>query len=255
MSFPNATRLTAGTMSWASVNGIFTTYRSFLNDIPAADVTAGAVQGEHLVRPLVTGFPSPGIRANRQIVLGCQYGMNANTARTPEEWASRPERLSIRPYLLRGGETWLTPLGFRLHLPEAATVTFDAAFEFFVRTTFEAAAGPTYPQSTNGTPTSDAGAFYLFTQRRFTADGDIVSGRFTSQAETKVPVYPLYGDAMDYGDASLHRYHDAGQMLWTADLVAGTWDFWLGFQGRSTRVTSFNQLDVSAFSATLEALM
>lgn len=257
MTIPTATRLTDGAvMQWADVHGAINTYRGWVNDIPVGDISAAAVQTEHIVRPRVVGYPMNSFRAQRQVVQTASFGLNASAVHTPEQWASRPDRLTIYPFLLGSGGVWNTPLGFRLVLPVAATVEICMTWEWQIRHREGSVSAPTYPNSTDGVD-SDAGYFSLFSQRRYGIDGNPVSGAATERSVTRNYVTPFAGDALDYVEAGTYRYHDRGAIRWTnTSTNAGVWDFWLGYTAETSGIANdLFQLDVSAFSATLDALL
>lgn len=262
MTIPTPTRLVDGDpMDWAAAHNFINEYGTWLNAIPLADVADDAVLTEHIVRPRVFGFPSNEFRGVRQIVKHATFGLDAQAGLLPEQWASR-ERLTIYPAALAavdGQDVWLTPLGFRVVLPNQADVEVAMSWEWFIRTALIGGSGPTYPNSANGTPAT-AGWFSLFRTRRFDGDGASVAGPMEEATITRNQVNPLEGDALDFSYAStaagnLRTFQSRGALLWRATLAAGTWDFALGYVGPTTPVDGLLQLDVSGFSGTLEALL
>lgn len=255
MTIPTPTRLVDGDpMDWAAAHNLINSYGNWLNEIPLADIADEAVVTEHIVRPRVFGFPSNEFRGARQIVKHATFALDAQAGVLPEQWASR-ERLTITP----GQDVWLTPLGFRVVLPSQADVEVAMSWEWFVRTYFVGSAGPTYPNSTNGTAAT-AGWFSLFRARRYDGDGASVADAMEEATITRNQVNPLEGDALDfsYYDATLgdvRTYQARGALLWRATLAAGTWDFALGYVGPTAPVDGLLQIDVSGFSGTLEALL
>jgi hypothetical protein len=245
-------------MDFLDVAGIFTTYRTFLNAIPAADVAAEAVQQQHLVRPVVRGYPAPGLFGLRQIVQPLGENLLAppsSTNQVPtlggyDEWGRRRERFTIRPALLDAGAVWLLPVGWITVLPSAADVRVEMQFEWWIRGSTGAVSSPTYPHSTGGVP-AKAGRFALFTQRRFGIGGSPLATEPTEQTETEVPVWPLHGDALDPQNV----FADSGSILWTGNLLAGVWQFWLGYVGPDPKLAGLVQIDVGSVSGTLEALL
>jgi len=264
MAIPTPTRAVDGAVANVGVFSNFSTeYGAWLNSLEAADFATRSVRTEHVVRPVIRANE---LRCERQILQWASFGLQAGPANLPNTWASRP-RLTVPVAALRASETaprWVSPLGFRLVLPDSAAVRVWMTWEFHVRSITPNALwplSPLYPRSTDadGVPTV-GGHFSLVTRRRYTLDGESLATDATDQGETRVYVYPLKGDALDKsyndGTTSWSLQSDRGALLWApTTLQSGVWDLNLAYTGGSGHIESLLQIDISAFSATLEALM
>jgi hypothetical protein len=89
----------------------FASMRSWLNGIPAADVVAGSIQGEHLVRPVLAGFPVQGQTSDWSEVRWHVSGLDGAALYSKYTW-SRPDILSMAAKRFDSADkTWRTPIG------------------------------------------------------------------------------------------------------------------------------------------------
>lgn len=260
MAIPTPTRPVDGDIcDFSTLADMVNDYATWVNDLGIAEFDTTPVRTQHVVRPRIKARSFEG---QRQILQQVEFALDAPPATFPQQWAGR-QRISIPMAGLKRSEStnrWVSPLGFRVFLPEQADVTVWMQWEWFVRSFYPSAGfpGPLYPNSTSpvtGTA-AEAGYFSLLTKRRFDVDGVPVSGDLNGQNETRVFVYPMNGNALDHESASaIATYHDGGGFIWSGQLAAGTWDLFLGYTGESSNPDGLIQVDVSAFSGTLEAYM
>lgn len=107
-------------MSWTSMSTAFATMRTWLNGIPNTDLGAGAIEREHLVRPVIAGFPVQGMvsdfREHRwrtsNLVGGNLYARDAWSV--PEKVILIPDAAD-RDVDVTSGPRWNTPIGAPLY--------------------------------------------------------------------------------------------------------------------------------------------
>lgn len=262
MPLPAYTPVTeGGTMDWLTLMGNIQGVRDYLNAVPTDDITNGSVQATHIVRPRISGFPNNEFRGQREIVKWCTYGLDTNSAATPEQSARR-QRLTIVPYAVSNcavvGSTTVhrLPLGFSVYLPASAAVEVQMTWEWHIRALQQgsdpAAVNVSYPQSADGA-VNVAGWFTLFRRRRSTTVGVHEDAEDAGDAHWNM-VYPLDGKPSP-GTTSGQRYNQHGAIDFRDTLGVGWWDFGLVYVAAPNRVEGLLQIDVSWFSGKLEAHM
>lgn len=235
MPIPAATQHANGDeMNWFAIGANLDAYRGWVNEIPSADVEDEAVQQEHIVRPVIQGWPSNVIVGQREIVAWSSFGLNASSAVQAEGWSTK-ERATIIPYALGRGGLHRLPLGSTVYLPEAGSVEVVMSFDFHVRvfgsSGASAAESVRYPTEAGAGTEAEAGQFAVVITTRSTGEEEV-------QDDQVVAVYPLY---------PFTWFNDAGMLYWRGALSAGTYDFFLGYQ-IGARVDKLYQIDVTRFS-------
>jgi len=119
----------ATAMSWSFLATQFATMRTWVNAVPNGDVVDGSVEGEHLVKPVLQGFP---VQAQRS---GFREYRHQSTADQPaplylfDAWAF-PERITILPEGANGDTLWMTPIGATMQAPSTEVrVWFSCAYQ------------------------------------------------------------------------------------------------------------------------------
>jgi hypothetical protein len=249
-------------MSPFTAQGMMSTLGAWLNAIPGSDIAANAIQTHNVVRPTLRGFASNELRGARRILKWSTFGLDEGPGRTPSQWAGRA-RLVVPPTAVGANGVdgvWLLPLGFRITLPDAADVELCGGFEWQIRVDPSTAGGPVYPSPSAATGAT-AGSFAVHKIRRFAVDGTPLFEAFDVIESTRNFVCPLEGpvlddtDGADAADAAGRSQMNRGGFIWADSIPAGTYDFYLGYTAPSPSLVGLRQLDVSAFSATLEALL
>lgn len=238
MAIPTSTQHVDGTaMDWSIVAANLAAYRAWQNAIPLADLTDGSIRREHLVRPVIDGFPFNGIRGETQQVYFLSYGVFDRASPAPLSWGQRRNRITITPPAVGLGEKWRTPIGATVRLPYAAHVEISLSMEWQVRN--PPPGGPIYP---DGAGAGNTGGYFAFLRYERATDTE------TEMAASRLFVYPLETAG------GTTTFNDRGHMLWAGTLAAGTWDLSLAYVRGSASVL-MAQIDVSRLSGKIVAHM
>ncbi|HEY6866246.1 MAG TPA: hypothetical protein VI792_03250 [Candidatus Eisenbacteria bacterium] len=93
-------------MDPAAVAANFAAARAWLNDIPNADIVDGSIRREHLVRPMIRGFPWEGVEhtpgGGCQAAMGSSIGLLQPDVIADSEFSSLAQRLTIVPVVSNG---------------------------------------------------------------------------------------------------------------------------------------------------------
>lgn len=114
------TPLVAGaTMQWSVPQQNNDNVRTFINDVPLADVDGSSIAREHLVRPVVLGFPEHGAFGGFQTLRGRKYG---DPVRGPNQWGALPNRCAIVVDAadMASDRKHITPIGATFWTPAAS---------------------------------------------------------------------------------------------------------------------------------------
>jgi hypothetical protein len=242
----------ATVMSQPAVATEIAAWRAWQNAILAGDVVDSSILSQHLFRPDILGFPEQVYRSPQQAVYwrskGVTYpwvpatsvstGVGA-TLQTREPIAGAPERISIFPPELDGGERFVVSgVAATVYLDRASVVEGTAHWDYW--TEYDGAQGtsPWYP---NTVAQSERGGNFalVYRDRAGTAD--------TYVEGTQRPIYPGYANALItvIGDVWKHSAH------FVESLGPGTFDFFLAYQ-RGQAPTSLTQIVVSNRSLVIE---
>jgi hypothetical protein len=107
-------------MSWTSMASQFSTMRTWVNAVPLADVVDGSIQREHLVRPVIAGFPVEGMRSDFREHRWRTSNLTGPNLYARSSWTA--DRLTIVPDAAdrltstsTSGDRWNTPIGAPLY--------------------------------------------------------------------------------------------------------------------------------------------
>lgn len=107
----------SGVQSWTSLATQFATMRTWVNAVPSADVVDASVQREHLIRPVVQGWPSNGQVSAWREHRWAEIGTLGLPMYGPKRW-SIPDKYTISPDNAdREGGVWITPVGAAIETP------------------------------------------------------------------------------------------------------------------------------------------
>jgi hypothetical protein len=237
MPAPTFTTHVDGTvMDWSAIAADFTTFRTWLNTgIVNADWADGSVRREHLVAPVIRGFPSTGLESTFQGILWREFGNQEADAGTALQWGSTVERLTVFPALLGKDNRWRTPMGATLFLPvdSDVEVNLQAALHVVQNT-----ATVTYPTGAGVDATGANGGRYLIT------GFNRVTGAEVDFGESEYPVFPM-NFATDY------QANDSVRCVAHRRLTAGTWDIQFVYDIRDGSVVVW-QHDLSRVTMKIE---
>ncbi len=118
-------------MEWADIQANIDNAREWVNDIPPEDTADSAIRREHLVRPVILGFPSRGMFSTLQQAQYADLGPNASPGQpfNNEALGAAKDRLTIIPGISDGSTgVWRTPLARTLRLHRTSDVEVHASF-------------------------------------------------------------------------------------------------------------------------------
>ncbi len=156
MPYVDVPVVTGAVMSWDDLASNFSDARDWLNEIPSSDFGSAVIQREHLVRPILQGFPVQGIRSSFQAEFrSTEIGTTPPTPLDFDRWGPKVNRLTIKPNETRGqtvlggleATRWVTPIGKTFYTPKQGSVTVICQFDLNVRSD---PAGPYYPLGAAG---------------------------------------------------------------------------------------------------------
>lgn len=123
----------AGTvMSWSDIQANLDLARAWVNAIPVADLSADSIRREHLVRPIITGFPQNAMVGPMQSVHRQRLFTNRPDLVRWQGWGATPDRLTVHPPSTnKQTGVWRLPVGATIDVRRTspnvlATVSFDA---------------------------------------------------------------------------------------------------------------------------------
>lgn len=219
-------------MSWA---GVATNTDAFLNwnrQVPEGDVNAGAIRREHLVRPVIDGFPVGGFVSTMQIGLERSYGLDVPIGSMPADWGSRRRRLSMIPAVNDGIlETWRLPIGATLRLVREMTIEVLCSLEWEVRSDATAF----YP---NGAGGGDRGGFLAIHSHQRSTNTETADLRGLQH---------LYPQEPGFAEEN----HRQGMVALVRTFAAGVVDLSLCYH-RGGAPVGVNQIDFSRIQMTIE---
>lgn len=227
-------------MSWVDIEANLAAIRTWANDVPVADLLAGTIARESLVRPVIAGFPLSAYQSDFQRTFWQQLGMDEPDAVIPTEWGGRVRRLSIRPINLKGQDgLFRTAISRTVYFPVSTDIDLHATFEVQIR---NAANDPVYPDGA-GTFGNEATAGYFSWH---------VYNRAT-QAETEFLTGLQRLNPIESAAATAQPEHlDQCLVSYVGALVAGTYDFTLVYH-REDCPDSVDQIDLSRIGVVGEA--
>lgn len=121
----------SGTMSWSQLGDNLDSFRGWVNDVQNADVSAGSIRREHLVRPVLGPHE---LASPFQQAAGAPFGLDAADALAPGGWGARVERFPLFPAAVPGWSgRWVLPIGRTFFVPTTRTVDVHCSFEIHVR--------------------------------------------------------------------------------------------------------------------------
>jgi hypothetical protein len=224
----------------------------WLNAIEAADIDAGAVQLEHVVRPRFVGGVFIG---QRRMISPIAYGLQETSAdgMSAALWATRSQRLSFDPSKFGNGEVWRTPIGATFTVPGQAdmpgtqgtvspTMRIDLSCEMFIRSPD---LDPVYP---DGNPSGAVARVRGGNLRIYVVDRE--ANVENALEETSNYLYPLVkaATASVYQDQAYFQWQSppaADVIPSTGTLIAGrTYDVFLGY-ARFSESVSIAQIDIA----------
>lgn len=207
-------------MLWADVRANLDSAISYLNATSNNDIDDATIRREHLVRPVVRGFPIYGSEGEFQLLFGTEYGLQVPERINDTQWASRVDRLPMRPQEHAGEGTTkriILPIGKPLDLVRASSsVEIACTFEYHhcVQEVGGVILPPFYPDGAGGPASARlAGEFLLGTVNRST-------GALSAYSESHQAAYPL---ALSTSTGNVAR-HDAFQLYAGLTLAAGRHD-------------------------------
>lgn len=198
-------------MSPAALAANWALARTWLEAVPASDVAAAAIQREHLVRPVIGGYPLEGGASTVQGAYGYSRGLGQPAALARTEWGPRRTRITWLSEITDGktdAQTWRTPVGRGgIYLPRSADVKLVMSADLQVR----GATTVLYPNGAGGAGTASAGylAFHSWSRSTRTDTVHLSSHR---------DLYPIEA-------SSLHS--DKVLMILRDRFSAGVYDFGL----------------------------
>lgn len=222
----------ATTMLWSAVQANLDAIRTYINSVPAADVDDASVQREHLVRPVIRGFPIHGMYGDwQELYTTPGVGMHEAERMATDEWASRVEKLIIRPQEHNGSTGFddidkviFLPIGKPLELDRARTAEVSITFEYHHDVVL-AAINPEYPDGAAGLANASiAGSFYIAVYDR---SNDTV----TLIRESEQVAYPVVNAAAPTA------HHDYFHLYAAIALSAGRYDVMLAYDVTSVSST------------------
>lgn len=221
-------------MTWTSIAANMTALRNWCNAVPVADVAASAIRREHLVRPVIQGFPLQGSFSTLQAVYSQEYGTNEHV-QTSSEWGATRRRIPFNPTVNDGvDEHWYLPLSRTIRLPRECDVEVHASF--MVRIVADV---PRYPDGAGGPLNAARGGFFSIHYRSRTTGVEAEASDGTQHT------YPPSGA----GDAAVDRVH----VSMVETLAAGVWDLMLVYH-RGSSPTTLHQIDVTRAHLSVEVL-
>jgi hypothetical protein len=107
-------------MSWTSMATQLATMRTWVNAVPVTDVADGSIQREHLVRPVIAGFPVEGMRSDFREHRWRTSNLTGPNLYSRSSWTA--DRVTIDPDAadrettnVSGADRWNTPIGAPLY--------------------------------------------------------------------------------------------------------------------------------------------
>lgn len=240
----NPTLHSDGTViSWEEIAANAADARAWVNAIPDADIDDGVIRREHLVRPIVSGFPIQGMVSTLQEAHTADFGVEGTGAdvHQDEAWGALPDRYTIVPLMNDGDEeVWRTPLARTIHLHREADVEVHAIFQSKVTADGDAAS---YPDGASGPANAArAGHFILHVTERST-------GTLTKATSGLQHVYPPEAGASPKAEDS----YDSVHLSFVDTLDAGVWDFQVVYK-RDSAPEEVSQIDLTRATLTIEVL-
>lgn len=224
-------------LDWTELADNFEAARTWLNEIPAADIADGAVQREALVRPRILGFPNQGFQSGFQRGFWLQHGLPNHNALFGREWGSRVQRHIIKPSKLPSGTSrWYTPISRTVYFPFDCDIDVQATFETCVR---GPETDPVYPDGASLANSEVSGRFRWHVYAR---DTDLE----TSDASGEQEVYPTEGPAA----GTSRSYTDQVHLSLVTSLLAGTYDLFVVYHLDDATIS---QIDLSRVMVVGEA--
>lgn len=243
------TPLVAGTvMEWSDLADNFEDMRTNLNGswTPNIDFVDGGARREHLVRPVIQGFPVNGAFSTFQAMYrGTPLGIDPPTELQYTKWGSKVDRVTIKPFLCKGATAgsdtlarWVLPGGVFVVAPRTMSTTILCQFDCQVRSSTDTPQ-PTYPTGAGGGET--AGEFRLLVHDRSDNTEDMRQPR---------TMYPLFDTASSNADTI---FLDRVSMCTTLDLAAGEYDIALVYlRGNGAAGDLIRQLDLTCLTLHVE---
>jgi|SRR5688572_1203623 len=147
-------------MSWADIQANATDARAWVNDIPNADIDDGSIRREHLVRPVLLGYPVEGSHSTVQEAHTATKGVQGTGMDLVRNapWGALKERYILIPKMNDGGSQLIrTPLGRTLQLFRASYVEVHAFFACMSKADGTAAS---YPDGAGGPANAVRGGYF-----------------------------------------------------------------------------------------------
>lgn len=240
----------AGRLEWAPIAAAFEATRTWLNGIVSDDVQNGAVQREHLVRPVLGGFPLDGMAGEFQGLFRGEFGVAKGDIVSVNDWGPLPERLVVIPEVVAGRDgTWYLPVGRTVYCPTTRDAELDITFQVHPTTRTppvpEGGGGPDPGDITWGPTAAHAGELggYFSIHHVWREDTPGGAGE-QEQSQSRRHVVPTRA-----GDGLIDRV----AMRWNGQLTPGTHDLVLVYH-RAGATDGLWQLDLTRIATTLEVL-
>lgn len=222
--------------SWTQIAANFADLRAYLNAIPVADVAARAVQREHVVAPIVRGYPHDRYESEVQLRGGHGFGQLATPGTHAGTWGARVERLTIIPRYV--DPRWYLPIGWTLHTPDPWGLARQVEVEIHGTAHVRAehfTAGLLYPDGAGAG--EKAGRLEIRVRDRTT-------GIWTPSLGGACDLYP-----QDYSGIAVGVRGEPFRCVYVGDLVAGrVYDLVLCYV-RDTAPDGIDQIDLSEITA------
>lgn len=236
-------------MQAGELEGEFALIRAWLNNVPSADITAGTLPREALVRPEVGGFPDPGFRSSFELAAHSRFAVDKPDRFIHREWGSCPDRLTVIPKVHDGvNKLWRTPIGRTFYSPVAFTLSVTCSFDLFVRNN---TTGPYYPDGA-GTPVGAAtGGYFLF----YMFDRDGLGAKFGTETPVTTSIREVYPIDYPPGNPPETTTNDHVVMWANLGTLSGghTYDVQLVYD-QDTGSDSIDQLDLTRIHFELEGV-
>lgn len=142
-------------MSWSTLASQFATMRTWLNAVPVTDVEDASIEREHLVRPVVSGFPTQAQESSWRHLRWQDRGRDVPSLWSRTRW-SIPERVTICPRETYGGiaandNVWRTPIGCTMDPGSSEhRIRFSCSYQVRMNPTLWAPAGALGPKTKAG---------------------------------------------------------------------------------------------------------
>ena len=227
-------------MDWAAVAANNSDFRIWSSQVPVGDVNAGAIRREHLVRPVVDGFPVNGFLSTFQIGIEANYGLGSPIGQMATDWGSKRRRLALNPPVVDGvTETWHFPIGATIRLLRAFDIEILCTLEWQTRA--DVAAGVSYPDGIGG---GARGGYLAIHSRDRTTN---VENQYFAGLQH------LYPEQVAGGGNPTGPNHETGLVVGIGTFGPGVVDFGLVYH-RANAPNGLRQIDFSRIQMTIEGV-